>query len=125
MCKNNMSRRYLSIEEATSALKRGKGVETFLGGCDKAGQKCIRWASFSLCGDKYIGKIWEAIDEGSENFLDVYSFSPASGEWDIPANQAESMDFEAVLIKLDCLSEKLVNSGVVQDEYAEHLSPNL
>ena len=117
-----MGRRYLTTEEAISAIKRGKEVEIFLGGFVKAGDKCIRWASFGFDGDKYIGKVWEAIDEGSENFLDIYSFSPASGEWDSPAKQAESREFEAVLKELDCSSGKIVNYGLVQDEYAEYLS---
>ncbi len=116
-----MTRRYLAIEEAKSAIKRGKEVEVFLGGCVKTGQKCIRWASFGLNDNNYIGKVWESFDEGEENFLDVYSFSPASGEWDVPVNQAASSEFEEVLKELGCPSDKLVNYGVVQDEYAEHL----
>ena len=95
-----MGRRYLTIQEAKSALKRGKEVEVFLGGFEKAGQKYIRWASIGINGNNFIGKVWEAIDEGSEDFLDVYSFSPASGELDIPASQAESAEFEVVLKEL-------------------------
>ena len=117
-----MNRRYLTIEEAIAAIGRGKEVEIFLGGFDKAGEKCIRWASFGFNGNKYIGKVWESIDEGSEDFLDIYSFSPASGEWDIPVNEAESTEFEVVLKELKCPQDKLVNFGVVQDEYADYLS---
>lgn len=120
--RKRMSRRYLTIDEAKSALKRGKEVEVFLGGFDKAGQKSIRWASFSLNGNCFIGKIWESLDEGSEDFLDVYSFSPASGEWDEPVEEVQASELEEVLKLLNCPSNKIVNFGVVQDEYASYLS---
>jgi len=117
-----MSRRYLSLDEAKFAIKNGKEVEVFLGGFVKAEQKCIRWASFGLRDDEFVGKLWESIDEGADDFLDVYSFSSASGEFDKPVNETSSTELEIVVQKLGCSSKNLVNSGVVQDEYADYLS---
>ena len=116
-----MSRRYLSVDEAKFALQRGKEVEIFLGGFEWSGLKCIRWASFVFIDKDFVGKLWEVIDEGSENFLDIYSFSPISGEWE-PIKEATSSEFEKVLEMFDCPNNRLVNSGVLQDEYSDYLA---
>ena len=117
-----MSRRYLTTDEAEAAVRRGKDVEVFLGGFESMGQRCIRWASINSSKEGFVGRVWESIDEGSPNYLDVYSFSPVSGEWDVPVRSEASSSLDALLELLGCPSNKLVNAGVVQDEYASYIS---
>jgi len=113
-----MSRRYLTLDEVKSALNRGKEVEAFLGGFMNDERECIRWATFSKTDEGIIGKIWESFDEGAADFLDVYSFSPVNGEWEEPVRFAHESSIELVTEELGIPECKMVNAGVVQDEYA-------
>lgn len=99
-----MPRRYLTIEEAVSALNREKEVEVFLGGFNENGEKFIRWASFSKQEGKFKGALWEVVDEGGPEFFDVYSFSPKSGEWDVPRKEVVSVSLVKALSELGCSS---------------------
>jgi len=117
-----MSRRYLTMDEAEAAIRRGKNVEVFLGGFESNGQRCIKWASINSGKEGFVGKVWESIDEGSPDFIDIYSFSPVSGEWDVPTRSEESASLSTLLDLLGCPSNKLVNAGVVQDEYTSYIA---
>jgi len=114
-----MSRRYLTDKEIESALKRGKQVEAFLGAFHKD-EDCIRWLSLSGNGQEITVSVWEAIDKGSEDFLDVYSFPPVNGEWDTPVKVFEVSSINDIksVLSLDVLN--FVNSGIVQDEYSDY-----
>jgi hypothetical protein len=116
-----MGRRYLTQQEGMSALNRGNSVEAFLGGFSNQCGECIRWVSFSKTDSGVLAKVWESLDEGSEDFLDVYSFSPANGEWDEPVKIIEAASIEEASKKLEREKINLVNSGVVQDEYADYI----
>jgi len=119
-----MSRRYLSIEEAESALKRGKNIELFIGGFNYKSKLCIRWLSLQYCTDGVLAKLWESVDEGSVDYCDIYSFTPLSGEWDTPFKLTVANNISAVMEKLAISELKFVNEGVVQDEYADYKLKN-
>ncbi|RTR33773.1 hypothetical protein [Shewanella atlantica] len=119
-----MTRRYLILAEAKSALSRNKEIEIFLGGFQVGSKNAIRWASFSASNQEVVGNVWEALDEGSEDYLDIYSFSPVSGEWDEPVKSVCASSLEQVLEELRVSNSRIVNSGIVQDEYASYLSSN-
>ncbi|WP_299769036.1 hypothetical protein [uncultured Pseudoteredinibacter sp.] len=112
-----MTRRYLTTKEAGSVLRRGKAVEIFLGGFDFEGEKCIRWASFTASGDKVSASLWEAFDQGSEDYIDIYTFDSPSGEYGEPVKMVTSKSIESAANQLGIKELKLVNSGVIQDEY--------
>ena len=114
-----MSRRYLTIEEAESSLKRGKNVEIFIGGFEHESNTCIRWISFESSNKGVIAKVWESIDEGSRDYCDIYSFTPLSGEWDKPVSSTFADSISTVLEKLAISETKFVNLGIAQDEYAD------
>jgi len=116
-----MSRRYLTTREATFAINRNKDIEIFIGGFIFENKKCIRWASFSLEKNYIVGKIWESFDEGSENFLDIYCFSPVLEEYDKPVETVRGTTLTEVVKEMKLTEDKFVNSGVVQDEYADYL----
>jgi len=119
-----MSRRYLTLDEAKSALNRKKDIEVFLGGFKHGSENCIRWVSVTFEGDKFKGSIWESFDQGSEDYLDIYSFSPVSGEWDIPKSFVKAETLEYLLDVMSIPKEKIVYAGVVQDEYASFINSN-
>ncbi|KTD96453.1 hypothetical protein N9H48_08395 [Pseudoalteromonas marina] len=116
-----MSRRYLSTTEAEFALQRGKTVEVFLGGFLAHGQKCIRWASFNNRGAEVEGQLWESIDQGSEDYVDIYTFESLSSEYDEPVRVEVAENIELAASKLGIEEFKFVNQGVVQDEYISYL----
>ena len=116
-----MTRRYLSIQEAESARRRGTSIEIFLGGFMFEDKKCIRWASFTAKGDNLVGCLWEAYDQGSEDYVDLYTFDSPSGEYDEPVNVVTSATIEGVVKELGIKNFNFVNQGVAQDEYISYL----
>jgi len=115
-----MSRRYLSTIEANIKLKQNKTIEIFLGGFISNLTKCIRWVSITQKEDSIVAEIWEVLDEGSPNYLDVYSFSSLSSEFK-PTKIITGNTLEEILDKLNLTDSKLVNQGIIQDEYADYL----
>lgn len=120
-----MSRRYLTLQEAELTLNRGKGVEIFLGSFIHDSEKCIRWASFSKGASGVTGCLWEAFDQGSPDYLDIYTFDSPFGEYDEPTKlvAAENLEKAASELKIDDFN--FVNQGIVQDEYADYLSSSI
>lgn len=117
-----MVRRYLTIQEAISALRRGKLVEIFLGGFIVNKERCIRWASFEQSGSGVSGSLWEAYDQGSEDYIDIYTFDSPSGEYDEPVKLVHCDDIEDAAKELGVSEFNFVNQGVVQDEYSSYLA---
>jgi len=116
-----MSRRYLTIKEAESTLMRGKSIEAWIDDFSNNGEKCIRWASFRSSNNKVLGCIWESLDQGDEDYLDIYSFDLLSGEYDKPAFKSIGNTLEEAVRSLGLSDIKFVNQGVIQDEYGSYL----
>jgi hypothetical protein len=116
-----MSRRYLSNTEAENALRRGKTVEVFLGGFRVENEKCIRWASFTLSGSEVKGNLWEAFDQGSKDYCDIYTFDSPNGEYDEPVKTVSSVNIEQAAKELGITELKFVNQGVAESEYIAYL----
>ncbi|MFC3153472.1 hypothetical protein ACFOEK_20695 [Litoribrevibacter euphylliae] len=108
------------MQEVESSLNRGKEVEAFLGGF-QAEKMCIRWLSLSKTGNTIQIRIWEAVDVGDEDYLDIYSFPPRSGEWDFPAQEFTIASIHELRDRLEVESLSFVNKGIVQDEYKDYL----
>ncbi|MEM7146998.1 MAG: hypothetical protein AAF591_17840 [Verrucomicrobiota bacterium] len=68
-------------------------------------------------------EIWESPDIGSEDYVDVYGFGTRDHD-DEPAVIYPEQSFEEFLEIIDGqypgTSERLVNEGVVQDEYLDY-----
>ena len=116
-----MSRRYLSLQEAKAALRRGKAVEIFLGGFQVNTEQCIRWASFIATSEGVTGHVWEAFDQGSKDYVDVYTFDSPSGEYDEPVKSVVAPSLEKAANELGITEPKYVNQGIIQDEYLSYL----
>ncbi|WP_156402186.1 hypothetical protein [Caulobacter sp. Root1472] len=123
-----MSRRYLIRDEVDGALRRGRTVECFLGGFQRDGLNGIRRIALSLVDGTVILNLYESRDFGGIVFLDLYVFGPfdANLELDEPDEAMSFIELE------DCLgameqrwpgsSGRLVNEGVLQDEYADYVA---
>lgn len=120
-----MGRRYLTIQEAESSLNRGKLVEIFLGPFTFDSKKCIRWASFSKNESGVTGSLWEVLDQGSIDYLDVYTFESLAGEYDQPAKTISSESLKSAMSVLNVDNLNFINQGIVQDEYADYLSSSI
>lgn len=123
-----MSRRYLNLQEAESALKRGKAVECFLGGCERGGRAGIKWLSVRGSGTEIDVSVYETADLGDESFLDVYEFGPLDPNQELEdANEVISFAsfgqaIEFIEQRLAGSSERLMNELMIQDEYADFIS---
>lgn len=123
-----MSRRYLSLSEAKSALNRGKVVECFLGGCERDGEQGVKWLSIRRLGEGFEVSMYETADLGDESFLDLYSFGPLNSELELEDrdHQEQLEDFELLIQCLEkhCegASQRLVNQMVIQDEYSDFIA---
>jgi hypothetical protein len=120
-----MSRRYLSLGEAESAVVSGRSVECFLGKCQRGDAIGVRWLSVRLSADKNCVELcrYDTADLGTPEYLDLYEFGPLD-----PALQQDEAD---ETLKCEGFSDlwplleqrfpgstaRLVNQGVVQDEY--------
>ena len=117
-----MSRRYLTRSEAKSALRRQKNVEAFLGGFTEGEELAIRRLLISGNGEEVSAEIWESPDIGSEDYADVYSFGTLDHDVEA-AVLYPTQTFESFLEIIDeqypGTSARLVNEGVVQDEYLD------
>ncbi|MCU8075983.1 hypothetical protein [Shewanella sp. SM29] len=121
-----MSRRYLNLQEAESALKRGKAVECFLGGCERDGRAGIQWLSVRVSKSEIDVSVYETADLGDESFLDIYEFGPLDPDLE-DANEVKSYTsfgqaIEFIEQRFAGSSERLLNEFMIQDEYADYIS---
>lgn len=122
-----MSRRYLLTDEVGALLRRGTAVEGFLGACSRDGKQGVRWLSLRSSGEDLELRIYESADIGSSEYLDVYEFGPLNSELQIgEADETFSFaDLQSCLAALSRrfpgASERLVNQGIIQDEYADFI----
>ena len=123
-----MSRRYLNLQEAESALNRGKTVECFLGGCERSGRAGVNWLSIRGSGSGVDVSVYETADLGDESFLDIYEFGPLDPDLELEeANEVISFASFGQAVgyieqRFTGSSERLVNELMVQDEYADYIS---
>jgi hypothetical protein len=120
-----MPRRYLTDTEIDQRLRSGRSVEAFLGGGVVEGQRTIRWIVLRYDSDRVQGELWEALDPRDPEWFDVYSFGTLNEEGE-PSILYQFNSLQDGLTELDRqfprISQRFVNQGVVQDEYAEYLA---
>lgn len=123
-----MPRRYLSVAEAQSALARGRAVECFLGRCERGGEPGIKWLSLSRSADAIRLALYESADYGDKDHLDLYEFGPLDPELELDEPTVEEFFAEfadavaAIDAKFPGATSRLVNEGLVQDEYGDYIA---
>ncbi len=114
--------RHLVADQIGAALRRGKSVEQFLGG--SADGTVISWIEICPKADEF--QLWhfEVCDDGHDEFLDLYSFSPASGDWPEAPVSAHATPDEALAEAVRAFRadpSRWVNQFLIQDEYRDYL----
>jgi hypothetical protein len=114
--------RYLVADQIGSALRLGKSVEQFLGG--SADGLVISWIEIRPKADGF--QLWhfEVCDDGHEEFLDLYSFSPASGDWPESPVSTHATPDDALTEAVRAFNadpSRWVNQFLIQDEYRDYL----
>lgn len=124
------SRRHLTLGEATSALRRGRQVEQFLGVANGPdGRAVVRWVTVGEAHRVFRLTLHEVEDVGSDDFLDVSEFPPIAEDEEVGEGEVvgTSEEPEAALQLAEALGaapDRWVNQGVVQDEYGDGRRPS-
>ncbi|MBR8533929.1 hypothetical protein KDU71_00020 [Carboxylicivirga sediminis] len=116
-------RRYLNKEEVETYLNRGKIIEVFLGKvCDN--EDVLSYLSISKeSNDKIEVEIIEIFDEGSTEYLDLYSFSTVDPDMEFERKVFKDIEelTEWIEKRYGVEKAKYCNSGIIQDEYLDYL----
>ncbi len=114
--------RHLHPTFLETTLRRGKSIELFIGGHDRAGERMICWLEVRPNGNEF--EVWkhEAPDIGDTHRLDIYAFD---GVENLEAPLATTQSAEDALSyahsKLGASSNRWVNQGVTQEEYKDFI----
>ncbi|MBB4931193.1 hypothetical protein F4561_002013 [Lipingzhangella halophila] len=117
--------RYLTPSFAIGALHRGQEIEQFLGGFDRGEQHIIRWAALGRGKDRITLYLSEAVDAGTDSFLDVSEFPPLDPDdesWGKVIGTAASPGEALALAEhhLGASRDRWVNQGVICSEYKDY-----
>ena len=121
------TRRQLTIGEAEFALRRGRDVEIFLGGCGTSEQPGVRFAVLSGALQDSRLSVFEVRQHGPD-FLDLYEAGPLAVDSEDQDGAILVREHTTVSDALDTLADafpahplNLVNFGVLADEYRDYL----
>ncbi|WP_326561213.1 hypothetical protein [Micromonospora sp. NBC_01796] len=119
--------RYLTRSLALSALRRGKGVEQFLGAVDVADVPAIRWVSVDPWNAHYRVSMDTVQDPDDENFQNLSNLMPVDPteedyvgegrELARVADEAEAIAYAESLAGAH--PDRWVNFGMTGAEYAD------
>ena len=114
----------LTEHHISAALSAGRHVEQFLRPRTDDGQTIIRWLDLSVRKDGYTVILYEVFDNGSPDYLDVYSFGEVEPDDEPPRHSFPSLD-EALAFAVTAYNaprNNYVSQGVIQDDYAAYLA---
>lgn len=114
--------RHLTEEQALQALARGAGIEQMISRDLADGEVC--WLGLRSQRQTFVITLHRVVDQGSDDFLDVYEFQPADeaeepGEGMVLAYRDEASAALAVAVAHGAERNLWVNAGVIQDEYGD------
>ncbi len=120
--------KYLPLDFVRQSLRNGKAVEHWIGHSDGDGYRAIKFLRIDRERNGQVSTtIFESIDAGSPDFLDVYEFSPVDpdmphGDVNVFEGPEEALDFALKI--LGVTGERFVSAGSIQDVYADFLWEN-
>lgn len=115
--------RHLTHSQIQSALSRGRHVEQLLSPTAINGVTALRWIDLHLSNDQFAIVLYEVFDDGSEDYLDIYSFAPVNPDDDPTPHSFDSLDDALTFAESSYAAsrDRYVNQAVIQDEYADYL----
>ncbi|MET4107195.1 hypothetical protein [Hymenobacter sp. UYP22] len=119
---------YLYPAELKARVHLGKEIEQWLSYVQETEYSYIRWLSISKDGNQFTVTYFESVDEGDEDFYDVYEFSALDSDEfpDGALNEFNSVE-DAVAFAVETYgasADKFLASGMIQDEYSKHRRQN-
>ncbi|WP_333778848.1 hypothetical protein [Streptomyces sp. IBSBF 3136] len=117
--------RYLVETFAVGALRRGQGIEQFLGPVQGAGTPAIRWVGIESTKRGYEVTLHVVEDVGSENFYDLLEFPPLDPYDQFGQTLAVTDDAAGAMTEAErrtgAVRHRWVNAGLAGDEYVDFL----
>lgn len=112
--------RYLTIQQFQTNLSLGKSIEQWLSYEDKIDYTILKWLRIDKEKDStYSVSCIESFDDGGDDYIDIYSFSPINPDEPYIIDNFKSI-YEAVKFAIDAYSasdSKFVSAGMIQEEY--------
>lgn len=116
---------YIDMEQVQTLLNLGRAIEQWIGVYREYDYTAIKWLRIKRNGENTYDVIYsDVIDDGDENFNDVYEFTATDpdftyGKIDSFQTAEEAINF--ALEQYGCKPDKFVGSGMIQEEYAKYL----
>lgn len=118
--------KYLTEEQLKSNLNAGKGIEQWLGYYEEDDETILKWVRiYSENTSGYSVMYVECYDQGSLEFLDIYSFTVVNPDEPYGVINTFSSIDEAVAFSIEehsALRDDFVGDGMIQDEYLNYLN---
>jgi hypothetical protein len=118
-----VSHGYLSRSGVDRTLAGGIPVEQWLDVRQQFGKEIIRWVRIHPERDTCVVSLWEVFDDRGPEFLDIVEFRSVDPDSDGSPQSFDTRE-QAVAYAVDKLGadpDRFVGSGMIQEEYAEHL----
>lgn len=116
--------RYLNEDQLKTNLRLGRTVEQWLGASREEDYVILKWISIQKEGDQgYSVTYIESIDEGGEDFLDIYEFSAVDPDEPFVRTSTFSSIDDATKYAAHSYSAsniKYVSGGMIQEEYKDY-----
>ncbi|MEU2617523.1 hypothetical protein ABZ642_05040 [Streptomyces sp. NPDC007157] len=117
--------RYLVETFAVGALRRGQGIEQFIGAVQTAETPAIRWVGIESTRRGYEVTLHVVEDVGSENFCDLLAFPPLDPDDEFGRTLAVADDAAVAMVEAErrtgAVRHRWVNAGMARDEYLDYL----
>jgi hypothetical protein len=121
--------RYLARQFAIGALRRGNGIEQFLGGAEVGGELAIRWVAISPMNRQYrisLHTVRDPDDERAGDLSNLISLDPLDEAYIGEGRElGHSADEEEALSLAERLTnarpDRWVNHAVAGEEYMDYV----
>lgn len=114
--------RQLTEQQAVAALRRGASIEQLL--TTTVSDGTISWLSITAGDDGFVLRHHAVLDDGDDDFLDVYEFRPVDedddlGEGTVLGTFSDVPSAFEAAAQNGARATDWVNAGLIQDEYAD------
>jgi hypothetical protein len=117
--------RYLVESFAVGALKRGQGIEQFLGHAASENLAAVRWVSIEPTTRGFVVTLHAVEDVGGEHFCDLLEFPPLDPDDEFGQELGVAQDPLAAMALAEDQAgaghDRWVNAGVAGAEYLDYV----
>ncbi|GAA1786563.1 hypothetical protein GCM10009682_05870 [Luedemannella flava] len=121
--------RYLTRQFALGALRRGKGIEQFLGGTEVNGERAVRWVAISPMNGQYrisLHTVQDLDDDRAGDLSEFLSLDPADEVYVGEGRElGTSVDEEEAILLAERFAsaapDHWVNYAVAGEDYMDYI----